>query len=452
MGNVEGIESEVTVKRAYIAMGLAGAWLALGSMVDARAQIGFGIPPLPSGPPNPPKVLDHYPDKPSGQLVFTIPLSTLGFSTPGDNYLMRQQSVVSLDFVDEERVLFTFHVASGLRSRRPGVEEGEQRIRAMVIEVSTGKVDAQTEWVVPDRSRYLWMLNDGHFLLRTKEGLDEGDPQLKTKSYWRSPGKLMWIQMDPKQEYIITNSLEPATATGLRGGPAGTPKAKKVGVTKAQPEEQGLLVARTMRRATREVVRETRVPWTSQKNDWPMNSEGYVERMHEKGANWALKLSSYSGGEGRDLGQLESTCMPAYSFVSDAELLVRRCDPAQGWVLEAFSSAGKPMWQRKAAVNAMWPLVIPSRDGTRVAQESLLLKHAVERYKRMIGAGDLLGQSVRVFNAADGSMLLEAPLTPVFDGGGNVATSPTGRRVAILNAGAIQVFELPSVSKSPGAR
>jgi hypothetical protein len=322
----------------------------------------------------------------------------------------------------------------------------------MVVEVSSGKIGAQAEWMIPDRGRYLWMLTNGHFLLRTSDGLDEGDGELKTRSYLHVPGKLMWIQMDPKQEYIITNSVVPANGTDA-SGPAHNSKGKSdTAAASKEREDQSLLIARTMRRATGEVVRETRVPWTSQKSDWPMNSEGYLERVHEKGANWTLKLTGYQGGEGRVVGRFESTCLPKYSFVSNDEVLVSRCDPVRGLVLEEFSSSGSPMWQRQAAANAMWPQVIPSSDGKRFAQESLVLKHAVEKYKRMIGAGDLLGQSVKVFNAANGSMLLEAPLTPVFDGGGNVALSPSGRRVAILNAGAIQVFELPPASKNGSSR
>jgi hypothetical protein len=51
---------------------------------------------------------------------------------------------------------------------------------------------------------------------------------------------------------------------------------------------------------------------------------------------------------------------------------------------------------------------------------------------------------VRVFDAASGNVALEAPASPPLDGGGNVAISPSGRRVAVLNAGAIQVFDLPA--------
>jgi hypothetical protein len=55
---------------------------------------------------------------------------------------------------------------------------------------------------------------------------------------------------------------------------------------------------------------------------------------------------------------------------------------------------------------------------------------------------------VRVFDMASGKVALEAPLTPILDGGGNVAISPSGQRVAILNAGAIQIFQLPAPASS----
>jgi hypothetical protein len=90
-------------------------------------------------------------------------------------------------------------------------------------------------------------------------------------------------------------------------------------------------------------------------------------------------------------------------------------------------------------------------DGSRLARETLVLKRTVDRYKHLLGANDLMGQMVRVVDAADGKVVLEAPLSPMLDGGGNVAVSPSGRRVAILNAGAIQVFELTAPARLPAA-
>jgi hypothetical protein len=51
---------------------------------------------------------------------------------------------------------------------------------------------------------------------------------------------------------------------------------------------------------------------------------------------------------------------------------------------------------------------------------------------------------VTVFDAANGDIALVSPVSPILDAGGNVAISPSGRRVAVLNAGAIQVFDLPA--------
>jgi len=102
----------------------------------------------------------------------------------------------------------------------------------------------------------------------------------------------------------------------------------------------------------------------------------------------------------------------------------------------------------KAATNTMWPLLEMASDGSRIVRETLVLKRSAERYKRMLGTTDVAGQMIRVFDAADGKVRMEAPLTPILDGGGNVAISPSGQRVAILNAGAIQVFQLPAPTPS----
>ena len=65
---------------------------------------------------------------------------------------------------------------------------------------------------------------------------------------------------------------------------------------------------------------------------------------------------------------------------------------------------------------------------------------------------DVKEQSVTVFDAATGDIALVSPLSPILDAGGNVAISPSGRRVALLNAGAIQIFDLPPAPAVPGVK
>jgi len=431
-------------------------WLLLASPLVLRAQYGgIEVPGLPTGngPIRVKKIVDQYPAQPSLQPACTIPVGPLGYSVPGNSYLLRKQSLVSLDFLDEDRLLFTFHVSSGLLSRDADdrAETTAQQIQAEVLSLPGGHIEAKATWTVPDRSRYLWMLNDGQFLLRITEGLDQGDAQLKMKPSLRLPGRLLWIQMDPMQQILITNSLEQATAAQEHPDPS-TPAGDPPNAKADAKNSSDILVVRTIKRSTGEVTRTTRVPWTHQTDDWPMNSKGYVEKLQDKQKHPVLKFTSYSG-EFWLLPGVESTCPQKYSFLSDTELLVTVCDPEGGWGLRGVSIEGDVLWKQKLAWNTMWPLLVVAPDGSRVARETLVLKRTINHYqKQLVGDRDLQGQMVRVFDAANGKTVLEAPLTPIFDGGGNVAISPSGKRVAILTSGSIQVFQLPPPSPSSKPR
>jgi hypothetical protein len=452
------VRVEFIVKRGRISSGLTGFCMLLVAASFVHAQPGGGFPAIPQLPSDTgplPKILDRYPENPSLPPTFTIAAGPLGFSVPGENYLLRRESLVSLSFVDEDRILFTFRVPRLMeRDAGDNSDDKKQQIQALVLSLPSGKIESRATWIVPDRSRYLWMLNDGHFLLRVPDGLDEGDAQLEMKPYLRLPGRLLWIAMDPKQQVIITNSLEPANASqkaseSKPGGPnpdgLGGVVTEQADSTKdgQKPDGQSVLVARTQKLGSGEVMRETRVPWTNQTSDWPMNSEGYLEDSQAGANQWVLKLSGFSGGD-RVLTRIDSSCPPQYNFISEADLLLLTCDPVSGWKLRAMSTHGDLLWETRTAMNAMMPSLAAAPDGSRIARETLLLKRSVDKYKRMISAQDLEGQIVKVFNAADGKIVLESPLTPILDGGGNVAISPSGQRVAILNAGAIQVFQLPA--------
>ena len=167
----------------------------------------------------PPRTLgDRLPEKPSIAPTFMIPVGPLGFTAPGLRYLGMRNSLVSLDFLDNDHLLFTFRVPGLIRretARQDG--ENERQIRALVIEVKTGRVEAEALWTVHDLVRYLWMLKDGHFLLRDRDGLEVGDSSLVLKPLLQFPGQVEWLEMDPEQQYMVTNSTEPASAAARPG-------------------------------------------------------------------------------------------------------------------------------------------------------------------------------------------------------------------------------------------
>ena len=401
---------------------LAVAGMALVALPLAQAQGSLLDAPKPSREIRAPELPDRLPNKPSQPPAFKVPVEPLGFSAPGPLYLGQRNSLVSLDFLDEDRLLFTFRVP-GLIRREPG-EEDVRQIRAVVLALPSGVVQAEALWTVHDRQRYLWMLTGGRFLLRDRDNLEMGDATLQLKPFLRFPGPLLSLDMDPAQKFLVTNSREPA-ASGSK---------ESDGQKLADTD----LAVRVLRRDSGQVVLVSRAPSTVH---LPINSDGYLGSLRESGDAWMLDLNYFSGGS-NVLGRIDSTCSPLFDFLSEREVLVTTCTDTGAGKLVAMTTDGRRLWEAQTSDESMWPLVVRSPDGSRLVREALAITHPVSA-RSPVSQDDIKGQLVEVLDAANGKVALQASASPVLDAGGNVAISPSGRRVAVLNAGAIQVFELP---------
>ena len=182
----------------------------------------------------------------------------------------------------------------------------------------------------------------------------------------------------------------------------------------------------------------------------PINSEGYLENLRGNGAQWNLQMN-YFTGEKKTLGSVDTVCEPDDTFLSQQEILLAGCGPEGESKLVAMTTAGRTLWIAGAPSTEVWPQLTASSNGSRLAWETLDANHSVNSYSPL-DADDIKEQSVTIFNSANGDIALVSPLSPIFDAGGNVAISPSGRRVALLNGGAIQVFDLPVPPPLPFAK
>jgi len=412
---------------AAVGVVLCAALAAVGQVPDAPAPI---LVPQERALP------DRIADKPSQPPAYKIAVGPLGFSGPGAIYLGQRNSVVSLDFLDENRLLFTFRVP-GLVHRDTGEGE-ERRIRAVVLKLPEGTVEAEALWTVHDRQRYLWALNGGRFLLRDCNNLEMGDATLELKPFLRFPGPLLWLEMDPTQQLLVTNTREPAT-----GGKTGEASQNGYG---QKPDMESDLEVRILRRDSGQVMLVSRARSTVH---LPINSDGYLESLRARGGEWLLNLKYFSGGS-TIIGQVESNCPPLFDFLSQREVLATTCTTAGAGKLVAITTDGQRLWDAETSNTTVWPLVVRSPDGLRLAREALAVSRPV-RASMTLDQDDIKGQLVEVQNAADGRVVLETAASPVLDAGGNVAISPSGRRVAVLYGGTVQVFELPAPAPLPEA-
>ena len=438
-----------SIRSAALALAIAGAMAGVSPTTAGQAVDA----PVPQpGQVKERFLISHFPDKPSLPPSATISIDSLGFSAPGAIYLGARNSLVSLDFLDENRLLFTFRVPGLLhRDTAKGAESDEREIRAVVLTVPKGTIEAQTSWTLHDRVRYLWMLSDGHFLLRDRNNLLEGDATLALKPYLDFPGSLLWLEFNPSQQLLVTNSREPVAAPAKTSESSGAGTGAGSGASdqdSAAPDgDSPDLVVRILQRKTGQVLLVSRVDAAIH---LPINSEGYLENLRSSGSRWNLNMN-YFTGEKRIFGSVDSECEPDDTFLSDKVILVVGCAAEGESKLTAMTTAGRTLWIAGAPATEVWPQLTVAANGSRVAWATLDANHSVNSYAPLDG-DDIKEQSVTVFNSANGDIALVSPLSPILDAGGNVAISPSGRRVALLNDGAIQVFDLPEPPAFPSTK
>lgn len=420
---------------------------AMWTLLGAHPARGQKIKPLPSAPSatRPPQLKDHFlidklPEKPNVPPFATIPLGPLHFAAPNPVYIGHRFTMASLDFLDENHLLFTFRVP-GLIRRTPGDEgdNDEHNIRAVVLSIPSRAVEAQVTWVLHGRDRYIWPLKGGRFLLRDGNVLSMGDARLRTKPFLSFPGPVLDVAMDPDEQYLVTSSREPVAMEAKTGSSDdGSADDQSTGV----PE----VVLRVFRRASGDVLNVTRVRAAAR---IPIGSQGILQALRGYSNQWDIGLDGLHGGT-THLARVVSQCRPRLDFISESELLATTCKPEGGFGLIGITTTGQMLWQDSTSGYTVWPILRRSETGLRFLRETLAVTREIGTYWAL-DRTDVKAQRIRVFNAADGSVTFEATADPVLDAGGNAAISPSGRRVALLSNGQIQVFNLPAPPPLPEA-
>lgn len=420
----------------------AGLWLAIAGLFPLAIAGQSARPDAPKPHIEPRQLSGDFPHKPSIPPTWTIPVDSVGFAAPGELYLGQRNTLTSLNFLDENHLLFTFRVPALLRrSPGAGADSYKRQIRAVVLSLPSGAVDSEANWLLHDRSRYLWMLHDGHFLLRDRNSLMEGDASLNLKPYLKFPGPLLTLELDPNQQYLVTSSREPVK-------PPAQEKATAAADNSADEDSSGPqepdLVLRILHRDSGDVMLVSRV---RDLVHVPLNSEGYIQNLRGDGVNWMLQMNDFGGGN-HPLGKVKSACMPQVKFVSDSQLLATACADMGSDALVAMNTRGDKLWIDLVPDRQVWPVVTVAPNGQRIARETLYVSHSISAFAPL-GNDDIKGQWLQVLDSATGHVAFESPVTPILDAGGNVALAPSGRRVAVLIGNTIQVFELPPAPPLP---
>jgi hypothetical protein len=389
-----------------------------------------------------PKTKDA-PGKSGPQPAIRLPVAGLGYQPQSPAYMAARLSTSSLDFIDQDHLLLTFRTA-GLLKRIPGdpPDDEDQTIRAVVLEVSSGKALRSVDWRMHDHDHYLWSLQNGSFLVRQRDSLFVTDGGLELRPYLELPsrfenlevspdGKLLVLQIDQERhseeehKRLVQEALDLGTS----------PPREDVKILMMRSDNGEVLASS---HAMRPVI-------------IPILPNGFLETTAAKAGHWQLRYVPF-GSEARVFGDVASTCAPSeFPATAAVSLIVTCVERTTDHLVQGIDSNGKLLWQFWWESTLIWPSIGGSRDGSSFAFSTLRATHPVGALEP-VEAEDVKGQHVQVLDAASGVPVLTVNVAPATASDGNYALSPDGKRLAILSGTEVDVYDVPTPIIPPAAK
>jgi hypothetical protein len=360
-----------------------------------------------------------------------IPVERLGYTVPGELPSLYAYALVELYYVDATHLLFVFN-RQGLirRDNSCPLPDAEQRmVRAVVLELPTGKVIHQADWNLYDLNDYLWSLNDGSFLMRRCMQLERVGATLMPKPLIAAAGKIDDVTFAPDRSLMSVEEEPPPAA----------PSAKGKSYTQ-QPPLRPISVQFIGLQPLRVVAR-TRVQTPG---DIPLINSGILAPLPGKSARWQYTLIPFTGAP-RQVVSVTSYCRPQTVPLASAIFLSMLCPNPQALEYDGYNLQGGHMWRMSFDQMHLMPEYLLSRDGSLFGIETL---HLI-RPTAGIGSltkDDVNGQFLDIFNTSTGKPMGELQISPIYTGGRNADFSPDGTRVAILRNGAIEIYRLSDLA------
>lgn len=398
------------------------------------------VPSLASGPP------------PS----LRIPLEPLGFQTLSSQFLLNGSSMLSLHYVDDRHLLFTFTVRR-LLHRLPNDPEDDQdrNIDALLLELPTGRIVARTSWRVHDHGQYLWSLGHGRFLLRIRDtlttfaplvNLPTGEP-FRERPFLTTAGRsIAALLVSPDASLLIVETV-------VRHPPAARPKTL-FGPTPPpppEPNEPGHVQINFYRlassgEASEEVKpRSAGVVRSSNIGNIASTAAGYLVVLDEGRQRWAFDFNTYEG-KTKELSPFDSTCRPVPFFVSRSQFIAFGCRTGGSrQMIGGFDMRGQEMWEQNLSGDYISPTMAFAPPSGRFALSRVLV-HSSAMPDQPLSSDALGGQTVIVYQIESGKQILRAECSPVSRAGQNFTLSPNGLGFALVHADSIEIYNLPPLT------
>ena len=407
--------------------------------------------------------------------VARIPLGPMGYQTQLPEFLLGGSSMLTVHFVDADHLLITFGLRQ-LMKREEGdpPDDDDRMVGADLVELTSGKVLAQTQWRMHDRGQYLWSLGHGRFLLRMRDQLKLLAPMqgaaaggaFRELPLLHMNRTLVALQVSADGDLLTVETTDrpPGGTGGVNLGtvadPARTnPSPVQINFYRliGKGEDAGNLVV-----AAAGVVRaHTAV-------DIPMTTAGFLDVIEGGKDRWLFNFDEHTG-KVDELAEWDTTCLPQSTFIGHSEFVAIGCrGGADRQELAGFNLKGEEMWQQNFLDTQAAVTISFAPAAGRFALGRIVVKGPYDPDGSLTETS-VSAQEVRVLQSYDGKQVFRIDCTPVERAGQNFALSDDGMRLAVVrettvhhnatkdydeyteNEAAVEVYALPPLTEQDQA-
>lgn len=365
-----------------------------------------------------------------------IPVEPLGYEPPGALPALNNFALVELRYIDATHILFVFNQHGLIRPDHScQLPDTEQRMmRAVVLEVPSGKVERQASWALYDLGGFLWSLHDGTFLVRRCTTLDRVGSSLALKPWIAGAEKIQSVILSPDRSLMILEEGSSPSTTQAAPHAAAHP-ASPFALRPDNPLEpfsvqfialQPLRVFARARLQTPGYI--------------PLMDSGFLEELPAAHSRWMFMLHSFSG-QPREITKMTSYCRPQLTPLASQIFVAMSCPNPQALEYNAYNLQGGHLWRLPFDQDRLLPHYLLTRDGAHFAVETLEMA-APHVALNPLTKEDVRGQILEIFDTATGQNIGQMEMAPIYTGGRNADFSPDGTRIAVLRDGAIEIYRL----------
>ena len=375
---------------------------------------------------------------------------------------MATSSTMSLFLVDDQHILFAFN-SRALMRRVPDdpPEDDDQIVTALLLEVppkgtTDAKVLARTEWRLHDHARYLWPMRHGRFLLR--QGLElrvlapvehlHTEQPLSTRLLMTMTNPPASIQISPDGELMVLQTVGVSAETGASAS-QDKQRMEIEGVEKSFDVQFIELNAnvKSVDQLAYRIGGEQHSPYPL---EVPITPKGYLRSVRRGEDLWHFTFGpAVAGAERKDLFDFISTCRPREEFVSDEEFLLGGCKRQPGQrLIGMYAIDGKELWRQDYAEPQVAETVMYADEAKRIAMSQIQTKFPLMAGEPLF-VETTVAQRIRVIETRSGKELLRVDVVPMQADPSNFAISPDGRKLAVVNQDAIEIYDLPPPEGTP---